>query len=306
MGSDPIVTDPSLTVDESLRRSCFTPGGYLFKDFDLMFDELYDKNSSDRKAVLNALTARPMTVSEVAAALGRSRNGHLVGTMKDLVQAGFLAEERGVNPRTGGLRQEIRYRICDNYVRFYLHTVLPRKAMIEDGTYRFESLERLPGWETILGFQFENLVLGAMPALVARLHLDKSRILSIAPYRRNADDNGRGCQIDCLIQTRRSLYVVEIKRQTNIGVEIIDEVEQKVKRLGYSGGTSVRPILVYDGSLSPMVEEDGYFAATIPAVELFGLGGRIRLRGALERIASKQGRALVYSLAAIPRSMTEW
>lgn len=263
--------DPSLTVDESLRRSCFTPGGYLFKDFDLMFDELYDKNSSDRKAVLNVLTARPMTVSEVAAALGRSRNGHLVDTMKDLVQAGFLAEERGINPKTGELRQEIRYRICDNYVRFYLHTVLPRRKMIVDGTYRFESLERLPGWETILGFQFENLVLGAMPALVARLHLDKSRILSMAPYRRNADNNGRGCQIDCLIQTRRSLYVVEIKRQKDIGVEIIDEVEQKVRRLGCSGGTSVRPVLVYDGNLSPMVEEDGYFAVTISAAELFGL-----------------------------------
>jgi len=263
--------DSSLSVDESLRRSCFTPGGYLFKDFDLMFDELYDKSSSDRKAVLNVLAKKPMTVSEVAASLGKNRNGHLAEMMKDLVQAGFLAQERGINPRTGGLRQEIRYRICDNYVRFYLHTILPRRAMIEDGTYRFESLERLPGWETILGFQFENLVLGALPALVARLHLDKSRILSMAPYRRNSDDKERGCQIDCLIQTRRSLYVVEIKRWTNIGAEIIDEVEQKIRCLGCSDRTSVRPVLVYDGNLSPMVEEEGYFTAIIPAVELFAI-----------------------------------
>lgn len=263
--------DPSLTVDESLRRSCFTPQGYLFRDFDLMFDELYDKSSAERKSALNALAKKPMTVSEVAAALGRSRNGHLVELLKDLVQAGFLAQERGINPQTGELRQETRYRICDNYVRFYLHAILPRRAMIEDGTYRFESLERLPGWETMLGFQFENLVLGSLPALVARLHLDRSRILSMAPYRRNSDDKDRGCQIDCLIQTRRSMYVVEIKRKATIGPEIIDEVEDKIDRLGYSGKTSVRPVLVYDGKLSPMVEEDGYFAAIIPASELFGL-----------------------------------
>ena len=263
--------DPALTVDESLRRSCFTPGGYLFKDFDLMFDELYDKSSSERKTVLNSLAKKPMTISEVAAATGKNKNGHLADMMKDLVQAGFLAQERGINPQTGRLRQEIRYRICDNYVRFYLHTILPRREMIEDGTYRFESLERLPGWETILGFQFENLVLGALPALVARLHLDKSRILSMAPYRRNPDDKECGCQIDCLIQTRRSLYVVEIKRWANIGMEIIDEVEQKIRCLGHSDRTSVRPVLVYDGNLSPMVEDEGYFTAVIPAVELLGL-----------------------------------
>jgi hypothetical protein len=67
------------------------------------------------------------------------------------------------------------------------------------------------------------------------------------------------------------MYVVEIKRKANIGTEIIDEVENKIDRLGYSGKTSVRPVLVYDGKLSPMVEEDGYFAAIIPASELFGL-----------------------------------
>ncbi len=263
--------DPSIAVDESLRKSCFTPGGYLFKDFDLMFDELYDKSSCERKAVLTALAAKPMTVSEVAASLGKSRNGHLAEMLKDLVQAGFLAQERGINPQTGELRQEIRYRICDNYVRFYLHTILPRRAMIEDGTYRFESLERLPGWESILGFQFENLVLGSLPLLVARLHLDKSRILSMAPYRKYSREGGRGCQIDCLIQTKRSVYVVEIKRRAQIGAEIIDEVDEKIRRLGYLDRMSIRPVLVYDGKLSQMVEEDGYFTAVIPAVELFGI-----------------------------------
>ncbi len=76
---------------------------------------------------------------------------------------------------------------------------------------------------------------------------------------------------NCLIQTKRSSYVVEIKRQAQIGEEIIDEVEEKIRRLGYSDRMSIRPVLVYDGKLSPMVEEDGYFTAVIPAVELFGI-----------------------------------
>ena len=263
--------DSSLTVDESLRRACFSPSGYLFRDFDLMFDELYDKGAGDRKTVLNILANGAMTVSEIAAALGKRRNGHLADVMKDLAQGGFVSAERGINPETGELRQEVRYRICDNYVRFYLHTILPRRSMIEDGTYRFESLEQLPGWASILGLQFENLILGALPLLVSRLHLDKARILSMSPYRKRPHDAERGCQIDCLIQTRRSLYVIEIKRQMEIGREVIAEVEQKVSRLAYDKRLSVRPVLVYDGRLSPLVADDNYFAAILSAEELFGL-----------------------------------
>ena len=100
--------------------------------------------------------------------------------------------------------------------------------MIEDGTCRFESLEQLPGWDSILGMQFENLVLGALPVLVARLHLGISRILSISPYRKFPNDHVRGCQIDCLIQTSRSTYLIEIKRRKEIGRDVIGEIEEKV------------------------------------------------------------------------------
>ena len=264
--------DPSLSVDESLRQTCFSPSGYLFKDFDLMFDELYDDSARERKEVLTVLAERPLTVSEIADALKRPRNGHIADLVKDLVQAGFLIAERGNNPETGELRQEIRYRIGDNYVRFYLHFLEPRRAMIADGTYRFDSLEQLPGWDGILGLQFENLVLGALPALVRQLHLEKTRILSMAPFRKFGNDSERGCQIDCLIQTKRSLYVVEIKRKTEIGAEIIDEVERKIARLPYDQKLSVRPVLVYDGRLSPSVAEENYFTSIIPATELFGIG----------------------------------
>ena len=263
--------NPSLTVDECLRQSCFSPGGYLFKDFDLMFDELYDDRANERKDVLKTLVSRPMTVSEIAETLKRHRNGHVADSVKDLVQAGFLAAERGNNPATGELQQEIRYRICDNYTRFYLHFLKPRRAMIEDGSYRFDSLEQLPGWDGILGLQFENLVLGALPALVRHLHLEKTRILSMAPFRKFPKDVERGCQIDCLIQTKRSLYVVEIKRKSEIGEEVIDEVERKISRLPYDRKLSVRPVLVYAGRLSPSVTEENYFASVVSASELFGL-----------------------------------
>ena len=80
-----------------------------------------------------------------------------------------------------------------------------------------------------------------------------------------------GCQIDLLIQTARTAYVVEIKRQKEIGPEIEDEVRRKIARLPLRPGMSPRPVLVYDGCLAQSVEGTGFFDAVIPARKLLGL-----------------------------------
>ena len=264
---------PACTTDENLRLSCFSSTGYLFKDFDQMFGELFDEGVQMRKTVLEKLAENAMNVSQLAEALGKNRSGHLTQTLRELKEAGFVAAERGNNPETGKRRQEVFYRVSDNYVRFYLRIIKARAEAIRDDAYRFESLEQMPGWDTILGLQFENLVLSALPALVRILHLDRSRIDSMAPFRKTGDKKTgeRGCQIDCLIQTKRSLYVVEIKRQREIGPEVIDEVEEKIRRLPHASSLSVRPVLVYDGELRPSVMDENYFTACISSDELFGL-----------------------------------
>ena len=73
------------------------------------------------------------------------------------------------------------------------------------------------------------------------------------------------------MQTKHSNYVVEIKRRREIGREIIDEVERKLKKLSMPRGKSARPVLVYDGHLAPIVEAEGYFDAIIPFRSLMGL-----------------------------------
>ena len=79
----------------------------------------------------------------------------------------------------------------------------------------------------------------------------------------------RGCQIDLLVQTQRTLIVVEIKRRKEIGREIVDEVSEKVSRLARDKSLSVRTALVYDGRLSPGVEADRFFDFVVPAEKLF-------------------------------------
>ena len=134
------------------------------------------------------------------------------------------------------------------------------------------SLEALDGWDAIMGLQFENLVLNHYPALLEPLHVGNSLIESAAPYsRRRKSDGMGGLQIDLLLQTRHSNFVIEIKRKREIGREVIDEVARKLEKLATPRGKSARTALVYDGMLAPTIETDGYFDALIPFRQLLGL-----------------------------------
>ena len=169
--------------------------------------------------------------------------------------------------------RESVYRLADNYSRFYLRYVEPVKTVIDRNAFAFSSLDELDGWDAVLGLQFENLVLSNLGVLAGMMGLGRAQIVSAAPYRRPASRDGRrkGVQIDLLVQTRKSVYVVEIKRKRHIGESIESEVAEKVARLRHMPGSSIRTALVYEGELAPVVRGNGYFDAIVSAADLIGL-----------------------------------
>ena len=59
-----------------------------------------------------------------------------------------------------------------------------------------------------------------------------------------------GVQVDLLIQTEGVAWIVEIKRKTELGLDVARELAQKVARLPLREGVSVWTALVCDGRLS--------------------------------------------------------
>ena len=88
--------------------------------------------------------------------------------------------------------------------------------------------------------------------------------------RQNKTERLKGCQIDLVIQTRKSVYCVEIKRQNSIGEKVVDECEEKISRLKVKKGRTVRPVLVYDGDLSKRIPADAFFSFIVSADKLLG------------------------------------
>ncbi len=263
--------DPALSADENIKRMCFHPNGYLYKDFNDIFTTVFSANSPLKRAILARLAVGAQGGAELAEALGVARNGPFSKVMKELEMAGFVAADSGINPESGRRSREIRYRLRDNYTRFYLKYVEPHASEIKDGRYEFVSLENLPEWNAILGLQFENLVVNNFRSLLPALHLEGVQIFSAAPFRKARKNADHGVQVNLLVQTRKAVVLVEIKRQREIGEEVEREMAEKVRRLHVPAGMSVRTALVYAGALSKGVCGGGYFDALIPAEALLGL-----------------------------------
>ena len=266
--------NPRLSAEENIRRLAFRPKGVLREDFDDMFNDVITSKPKFTARVLRSLVDGPKSCAEVTKMLGVGKGGDVSAAMSVLEESGFVSAECSRNPETGAELRERRYRLRDNYARFYLKYVEPQKTVIDEGSFEFSTLREFEGFDAVMGLAFENLVVNNYRELIPHLHLGGSLIMSAGPYRRKGTSgkNGRkGCQVDLLIQTRRALYFVEVKRQGEIGREAIDQVDDQVHAVERPRGVSAKTALVYDGHLSPVARADGYFDAVVPISKLLGL-----------------------------------
>lgn len=258
--------NPLMSAQENIRKMCFLPKSPLRVDFDEMFSDVITRQPKFSSKVLRSLVDGAKSVSEIAAALDVEKGGNITNAVVQLQEAGMIAPDSGKNPETGVDIRERRYRLSDNYSRFYLKYIEPDKDVIDAKAFVFNGLDQFSGWNPVMGLQFENLVVNNYRCLLKLLHMEGAMIKSAAPYLRRGSASGgrRGCQIDLLIQTKMSMCVVEIKRQAHIGREVIDEVREKCKALPKPRSMSLHTALVYEGDIAPSIEADGFFDAIIP------------------------------------------
>jgi hypothetical protein len=267
--------NPRLSAAENIRRLCYMPNSVLRTDFDDMFNDVITRKQKYVARVLKTFVDGPKSGAEAAQSMGVEKCGDINDAIQVLREAGFVAEECSVNPETGTELRERRFRLKDNYSRFYLKFIERNKKVIDAGAFSFASLDELDGIDAVLGLAFENLVVNNYRDLLPLLHLDGALVVSAGPFRRAGTKSrggaGSGCQVDLLIQTRRALCFVEVKRKKEIGREVIEEVDRKVRAVKRPEGVSARTALVYDGRLSPVAAADGYFDAIVPFRRLLGL-----------------------------------
>lgn len=260
----------NFNADDNIRRQCFTTSGALFHEFNKIFQEVFGKRDKIYKEIIEALSNGSIDYDEVARKVEYKSSGRLSRYLSDLVSAGFISRDYTWSLKSGKISAVSRFRLSDNYLRFYVKYVAPKYEQIERGRFKIISLASLSGWESIMGLQFENLVLNNREKIFELLNIRIEDVLSDNPFLQRQTVSEKGCQIDYLIQTKfKNLYVCEVKFSVNeIGLGIIEEIQEKIARLQLPRGTSALPVLIHVNGVSESVRGRGYFYEIIDFGEL--------------------------------------
>lgn len=251
---------PQWTAEENIQALCFEKESFLFKEFIKIFSDLFSGRSDSYLKILKRLVEGSATLQQIADALGMKKGGTVTEYLDDLVTTGYVSRDFTWNLNSGAPSTTSHYRLKDNYLRFYLKVIEPNShKILQDETVR------PAGWDSIMGLQFENLVLNNRKSLKAYLNIEGENIVYDNPFFQKTTKTHSGCQIDYMIQTKyNSLYVCEVKFSKNkIGLEIIDEMQEKIRRLAYPRGFSIWPVLIHVNGVTEAVARGGFFSRII-------------------------------------------
>ncbi|NGX32411.1 MAG: hypothetical protein K1060chlam4_00455, partial [Candidatus Anoxychlamydiales bacterium] len=236
-----------------------------------IFNDLFAKRNEIYSKILKFLAEKPATLSEIYKVLEVQPSGACLNYMNDLIQAGFVTRNHLWSIKTGSTSNLSYFRLSDNYIRFYLKMIFPNKKQISESLFQKRSITTLPNWSSIMGLQFENLVLNNFLSLCNKLNIPLEEVQQSGPFFQKKTKVQQGCQIDLMIQTYYNcIYICEIKFSKNhIPSSTIEEVKEKVKRLTIPKGYSIKPVLIHVNGVSPKIKEDRFFAHVIDFSELF-------------------------------------
>ncbi len=257
--------DFKLSAEENIKNLCFKKGGFLVNEFNNIFSDLFLRDSVLYRDIVQTLVSGSKESLEICKDLDIEQTGRFSEYIGELELAGFIKRDYTWHIESGHDSKLSKYRLSDNYLRFYLKYIDKYKTKIARDSFAIKSISSLPELQTIIGLQFENLVLNNRKEIHNKLGLRAEDIVSQNPYFQRATKRLEGCQIDYMIQTKfNTLYLCEIKFSKNpIDSKVINEVNQKINRLKIPRAYSIRPVLIHVNGVDDDVEISDFFAAII-------------------------------------------
>jgi AAA+ ATPase superfamily predicted ATPase len=257
--------DPASSADANIRRLCLTREGFLFREFDLLFNDLFQKKQFYRRLIA-AVAEKPLELEDIYRKLNVEKAGYISECIQDLIEAGFLARHYTWSVKTGGPAKRSLIRVIDNYTRFYFRCIKPNRTAVERGAAQLPA-----GGEGILGLQFENVILKNRPSVWKKLGISTDDIIFDNPYWQTATQKTRGCQIDYMIQCRNNtVYACEIKfSKSPLQRAVISEVDRKIRNIAKPRNYTFRPVLIHVNGVDDSLLDERYFDTTIDFGEMW-------------------------------------
>lgn len=126
---------PDLPAEQNIRELCFTKGGLFVREFEKIFSDLFSRNAATHKEIINCLAEGSKELAQICKELKKNQGGRSSKHLNDLVKAGFVQRDFTWDLKSEKESKLSRYRLSDNYLRFYLKYIAPNQAKIDRGTF---------------------------------------------------------------------------------------------------------------------------------------------------------------------------
>lgn len=261
---------PHYSADQNIHKLCFEKDGLLVHEFDRIFHDLFSKKGEIYKNILLSLQDGMKTLDKIRQYIAYGKSGTLSALIEHLITAGFITKHTQWSIKTGINKRQSLYRLNDPYIRFFLKYIEPNMAKIHKDFYEETDMTQLPGYETMLGFQMECLLLQNRSALLKGIGISPSDCVFDNPYIQTQSTKNKGCQVDYLIQTRtNNIYICEFKfRRKELGTSVMEEVQNKIDRLKFPKGYAVIPVLFHIGGVADKIIDQQFFYRIVDLVSL--------------------------------------
>lgn len=249
------------TIDENIKRLCFMPNGLLVHEFNLIFHDLFDKRGTIYKDLVLALSEGMRDYNQIRKLMNYPEGGGLTPYLNGLIASGYVTKHQSWSIKTGKSGAKSLFRLSDNYLRFYLKVIEPLMSKITLNAFKDTSISSIPGWNSILGVQTENILLCNRQQIFKAIGVHPQDVVMDNPFLQRATKSHEGVQIDYLVQTAtKTLYLCEFKFSRNeVSAQVIKDVEQKISQLVLPKGFSVCPVLFHFNGVSDAILDARYF-----------------------------------------------
>ncbi len=225
-----------------------------------------EMNVLEDSSIVNCLKDQPRTQIEISYKLNLPAGGVLTAYLDNLEKALFI---NSYVPYTKGEGIHTKkYKLTDEYLRFYFKYVKPNLKLISINKQQnlFQRLVK-PVWQPWLGFAFENFCLkNAM--LIAQKMGFEDQLINWGPAFSKKD---KRFQVDLVyVCSDKVITICEIKYHDQlITAKVISDVENKANLITIPRGYTLEKALISKCGADDALISSGYFHHLLSVEDLF-------------------------------------
>ena len=259
------------SIHLAVQDLAFRPDGYFTTEYQRIFISHFGRNPAF-EAIIRTLAAHPLGLmrEDLARRTKIAPGGRLSEHLRDLESAGFLSADTPFH--RGAESRQIKYFLCDAYLRFFFGFIHPnlKKIRAGQGANILAGLTGSGALHAWMGRSFEYLCL--QHALeISRIVGFSAVDFTMGPYFLPAHHGSPGVQIDLIFDRADDVFTVcEMKYSANtVGVEVIPSMKRKIELLQpIAKGKTIQPVLIVRERPSQQLIDQAYFYKIIEAREL--------------------------------------